>query len=412
MLFSIIFIIFLLIASAFFSSSETAFTSLSMMQIESIGEKRGKRGKLVKKLMKKPEKLIAALLTGNNLVNITLSVVATELTLKIFGNGYIGIMTGVLTLVVLIFGEVVPKNIALSNNEVVASFAAPAVNCFIFIFTPFIYIVNIISKFLTGFLSLSKKSPFSMEAIMGIMRYAETKGVLADYETEMVYAIFRLSQQKVSTIMTRRSDVFSLEEGLTVQEAREYLDEKKFSRIPVYDDNSENITGIVLATDILKKLADDENVKLGEIKRTPFFLSGNKKIREALLAMQTEKRNMAIVLDEYSGLAGIITIEDIMEEIAGELYDEGDITENEKILELENNTYRIYGNTPIWTVNDKLGISIPIGKFSQTIGGFIIDELGRIPTRKEKIEVKGAVIIVDSVSATKINTVIVTTSKS
>lgn len=412
MLFSIIFIIFLLIASAFFSSSETAFTSLSMMQIESIGETRGKRGKLVKKLMKKPEKLIAALLTGNNLVNITLSVVATELTLKIFGNGYIGIMTGVLTLVVLIFGEVVPKNIALAHNEVVASFAAPIVNCFIVVFSPFIFIVNIISKFLTGFLSLSTKSPFSMDAIMSIMRYAETKGVLADYETEMVYAIFRLSQQKVSTIMTRRSDVFSLKESLTVQESREFLDEKKFSRIPVYDDNSENITGIVLATDILKKLADGENAKLGEIKRAPFFLSGNKKIRKALSAMQTEKKNMAIVLDEYSGLAGIITIEDIMEEIAGELYDEGDITENEKIVELDNNTYRIYGNTPIWTVNDKLSISIPSGKLSQTIGGFIIDELGRIPARKEKIEVKGAVITVDSVSATKINTVIVTTSES
>ncbi len=407
-------IVSLLILSGFFSSSETAFTSLSSFQIDSIAEKRGNRGKLVRKLLKKPEKFLTAILAGNNLVNISLSVISTRLTIDLLGNAFIGYMTGLLTLAILIFGEVIPKNLALAHNEAVAVFSAPIINAFIIVFSPFVYFITLISSFITRYLSPKSRDPLTMDAILRLVRYAEAKGVLEDYERDMVHAVFRLDQQNISSIMTHRTEVFSLDKSSRIVDVIDLITGKNFSRIPVYEDNPENIRGIVLVKDIVRNIGCREEkkyIKLEDIMLPPFFLSDNKKIRDALFMMQKEKRNMAIILDEYSGLSGIVTVEDIIEEIVGELYDEDDSPEHEKITITGENTYIVTGSSLISTVNDSLGISLPIGRFSQTIGGFIIDELGRIPKRKEKISVKGAEIIVDSVSMTKINNVKIILSK-
>ena len=407
-------IVSLLILSGFFSSSETAFTSLSSFQIDSIAEKRGSRGKLVKKLLKKPEKFLTAILAGNNLVNISLSVISTRLTIDLLGNAFIGYMTGLLTLAILIFGEVIPKNLALAHNEEVAVFSAPIINTFIIVFSPFVYFITLISSFITRYLSPKSRDPLTMDAILRLVRYAEAKGVLEDYERDMVHAVFRLDQQNISSIMTHRTEVFSLDKSSRIVDVIDIITGKNFSRIPVYEDNPENIRGIVLVKDIVRNIGCREEkkyIKLEDIMIPPFFLSDNKKIRDALFMMQKEKRNMAIILDEYSGLSGIVTVEDIIEEIVGELYDEDDSPEHEKITITGENTYLVTGSSLISTVNDSLGINLPIGRFSQTIGGFIIDELGRIPKRKDKISVKGAEIIVDSVSMTKINNVKIILSK-
>jgi len=407
-------ILSLLILSGFFSSSETAFTSLSSFQIDSIAEKRGSRGKLVRKLLKKPEKFLTAILAGNNLVNISLSVISTRLTIDLLGNAFIGYMTGLLTLAILIFGEVIPKNLALAHNEAIAVFSAPIINAFIIVFSPFVYFITLISSFITRYLSPKSRDPLNMDAILRLVRYAEAKGVLEDYERDMVHAVFRLDQQNISSIMTHRTEVFSLDKNSRIVDVIDLINSKNFSRIPVYEDNPENIKGIVLVKDIVKNIGcreDKKYIKLEDIMLPPFFVSDNKKIRDALFMMQKEKRNMAIILDEYSGLSGIVTVEDIIEEIVGELYDEDDSPEHEKITITGENTYIVTGSSLISTVNDSLGINLPIGRFSQTIGGFIIDELGRIPKRKDKISVKGAEIIVDSVSMTKINNVKIILSK-
>ncbi|MDX9800774.1 MAG: hemolysin family protein [Spirochaetia bacterium] len=404
----IILIVSLLLLSGFFSSSETAFTSLSTLQIETLADKKGSRGKLVKKLLKNPEKLLTAILTGNNLVNISLSVISTRFTIELLGNAFIGFMTGFLTLAILIFGEVIPKNLALLHNEGISVFAAPIINTFLIIFSPIIWFITLISSSITRYLSPQTRDPLTMDAILRLVRYAEAKGVLEDYERDMVHAVFRLDQQNISSIMTHRTEVFSLDKSSRIIDVIDLINSNSFSRIPVYEDNPENIKGIVLVKDIVKKIGcREENVfiKLEDIMIPPYFLPDNKKIRDALFIMQKAKKNMAIILDEYSGLAGIVTIEDIIEEIVGELYDEDDTPEHDKITILNENTYLVSGSALISMVNDSLGTSLPIGRFSQTIGGFIIDELGRIPKRKEKIFVKGAEIVVDSVSLTKINNV-------
>ncbi len=415
MMIEFIAIVILLILSAFFSATETSFTSLSSIQIEVIAEKRGRRGKLVKKLLKKPEKFLTSVLAGNNLVNISISVISTEVTLKLFGNAIIGIMTGVLTLMILIFGEVIPKNIALAHNEAIAVFTAPFINFFIIISSPFVFFIILISRFVTKIFSKKQKDPITTDAILRLVKYADAQGILEDYENEMVHAVFRLGQQNISSIMTHRTDVFSLDKNSFIKNVMGLINSWGFSRIPIFDKNPENIVGIVLVKDLVKKVSnpkiDVSIVKLSDIMIPPFFISGNKKIREALFLMQKEKRNMAIVLDEYSGLAGIVTMEDIVEEIVGELYDEKDDLESEKITPVSENTYLVQGNTLISTINDRLGINLPIGRFSQTIGGYVIDELGRIPKKKEKLSFENIVLTVNSVSVTKINSIIITIIK-
>ena len=415
MMIEIIAIIILLFLSAFFSSTETAFTSLSSIQIETLAEKRGRRGKLIKKILKKPAKFLTTVLTGNNLVNVTISVLSTKITLALFGDAVIGIMTGILTLMLLIFGEVVPKNIALAHNERVAVFTVPLINIFIIIFSPFVFIISFISRFITKKISKKQKDPITTDAILRLVKYADAKGILEDYETEMVHAVFRLGQQNISSIMTYRTEVFSLEKNSLLKDVMRDINSKGFSRIPVFDANPENIVGIVLVKDLVKRVSNSPEdvslIKLSDIMIPPFFIPVTKKIREALFIMQKEKRTMAIVLDEYSGLAGILTMEDIVEEIVGELYDERDSLESEKITPLSDNTYFVQGNALISTVNDRLRINLPIGRLSQTIGGYVIDELGRIPKKKEKISFEKVILTVNSVSVTKINSIIAAINK-
>jgi len=410
-------IILLLFFSAFFSFTETAFTSLSSIQIEALMEKHAKRVRLIKKILKKPEKFLTTVLAGSNLANITISVLSTKITLQLFGDAVIGIMTGIITLIILIFGDVVPKNIALAHNETIALLTAPLINIIIIIFSPFVFFITIISRFITKRFSKKQKDPITTGAILRLVKYADAQGVLEDYETEMVHAVFRLGQQNISSIMTYRTDVFSLEKNILIKDVMGLISLKGYSRIPIFDKHQENIVGIALVKDLVKRIStstDDVSlVKLSDIMIPPFFISVNKKIREALFIMQKEKRNMAIVLDEYSGLAGILTMEDILEEIVGELYDERESLqmESEKITSVSENTYLVQGNTLISTVNDKLGISLPIGRFSQTIGGYVIDELGRIPKKKDTISFKNIMLTVNSVSITKINNIMITIQK-
>ena len=415
MIIEILMLLGLLVFSSFFSLVETAFTSLSTIQIEALAEKRAKRVKLIKKILKHPEKFITTVLAGSNLANITISVVSTKITLQLFGDAFIGIMTGIITLAILIFGDVVPKNIALVHNGSIAVFTAPIVNFFIIIFSPFVFFISSISRLITKIFSKNRRDSITTGAILQLIKYADAQGILEEYETEMVHAVFRLGQQNVGSIMTHRTDVFSLEKSSLVKDVMGLINYRGYSRIPVFDKNQEDIVGVVLVKDLAKKLSglagELSYITLSDVMIPPFFVSENKKIKEVLLLMQKEKKSIAIVRDEYSGLAGIITMEDIVEEIFGELYDEKESLgriESEKIIAKSENTYLVQGNALISTLNDRLEINLPIGRLSQTIGGYVIDELGRIPKKKDKISFENVILVVNSVSATKINDIVIT----
>ncbi len=412
MVFKYITVIILLLLSAFFSSSETAFTSLSISQIESLAARKGARGRLVKKLLKKPEHLLTTILTGNNLVNISLTAITTEVTIKLFGNSFIGIMTGVLTLTVLIFGEVIPKNLAIAYNEQISVFSAPVIKGFMVILRPFVNFISWVSTLVTSLIGVRPKDRISMDSILLLIRYAEAKGVVEDYENDMVHGVFRLAQQNIVSIMTHRTDVFSLDGNDTLGSSLPKIMKSGFSRIPIYENGVENITGSIYIKDILNSYSEiDNGLKLKEISRPPIFISGNRKVGEVLFLMKKEKKKMAIVLDEYSGLSGLVTMEDILEEVVGEMYDENEERLSEKIVKRNENEYFILGNTPISMLNDRIGIHIPIGRLSQTLGGFIIDELGRIPSVNEKIVIPSGELTVNSVSSRKVKSVILRLKK-
>ena len=228
-------IVILLILSAFFSSSETAFTSLSVIQIETLSEKKGRRGRLVKKLLNTQEHLLITLLTGNNLVNISLTAITTEMTIKLFGNTYIGIMTGILTLIVLIFGEVVPKNFAIIHNEFIAIHSASLVHVFMVILRPVVLLLDWISSMFIRLIGRKRKDRISMDSILLLMRYAEARGIVEDYENDMVHGVFRLAQQNISSIMTHRTNVFSLEADSIAYDSENEIIKSGYSRIPVYE---------------------------------------------------------------------------------------------------------------------------------------------------------------------------------
>ncbi|MDY3938918.1 MAG: hemolysin family protein [Spirochaetia bacterium] len=377
--------IFLLFLSAFFSATETAFTSLSFVTVKMMGESKSLPSRLVARLMKRQDLLLGTILLGNNLVNIAATSIATAYTIARFSDAAVTIATLAVTVIVLIFGEVTPKQVALAHNEFFAKAAAFPMSVLIPLFSPFVYSVMIFSKVITRLISWNKaKKPVSLEAILHMVSLAEDVGVVEEYENDMVKMIFRLNDIPVSSIMTHRTEVFSLDAEMTIGAARQVLKESPtFSRIPIYDKDSENIRGIVLARDILT--GEYPDLKLKSIEYNPIFVSETKKVSELFAIFKIKKLKMAVVLDEYGGLAGIVTQEDVVEEITGELYDEDEDRAQSRLIRLDENTYLLNGDLPIDIFSGEVDADLVPSRYSQTMAGYIFETLGKIPLEGESV---------------------------
>ena len=370
----------LLIFSACFSATETAFTSLSAPQLRQISIERGKLGKLVKKLAESPDRLLTTILLGNNLVNIAASAIATSLTIQLFGSRMIGIMTGVLTLIILIFAELTPKRIAIARNVQLSLISARPIWLLANILRPVVFIISAVSSFITRFIIAEENKSVSFESLLHMMSAAEEEGVVENYETEMVKSVFRLNDVSVQGIMTHRTDVFSLDKNLRLQDSVAEINESGFSRIPVYDKEPENIVGIVLSKDVTSHIINGEGGKrLADIMHEPIFIPATRKLHELFYMLKQEMLNISIILDEYGGLAGIVTREDIIEEILGELYDENEDQGIEKIQRLDDNLWRIMGDTSLHQFSDTFEIDMPETEYAETIAGYFVEQLDRIP---------------------------------
>ena len=374
-----------LFLSAFFSATETAFTSLSFVTVKMMGESKSLPSRLVARLMKRQDLLLGTILLGNNLVNIAATSIATAYTIARFSDAAVTIATLAVTVIVLIFGEVTPKQVALAHNEFFAKAAAFPMSVLIPLFSPFVYSVMIFSKVITRLISWNKaKKPVSLEAILHMVSLAEDVGVVEEYENDMVKMIFRLNDIPVSSIMTHRTEVFSLDAEMTIGAARQVLKESPtFSRIPIYDKDSENIRGIVLARDILT--GEYPDLKLKSIEYNPIFVSETKKVSELFAIFKIKKLKMAVVLDEYGGLAGIVTQEDVVEEITGELYDEDEDRAQSRLIRLDENTYLLNGDLPIDIFSGEVDADLVPSRYSQTMAGYIFETLGKIPLEGESV---------------------------
>ena len=384
MIIEIILLVILLILSGFFSSTETAFTSLSIIQAQKLIEDHGKKGKRVQRLSQNPDILLTTLLIGNNLVNIGATALATKLTITLFGSNAIGYMTGVLTFFILIFGEVTPKQIAMAKNMTICLNTSATVLVLSWILRPFIWIITFISSSITKLFVSSNQRALTLENLLQMVSMGENMGIVETYENQMVKNVFRINDTPIQGIITHRTDVFSLDYNLNITEIYDSILESGFSRIPVYKDNSENIIGIILVRELIRISFDSlQNYHLRDIMAEPLFIPHSKKVNEVFSLLKKKNINIAIVLDEYGGLAGIVTREDVIEEIFGELYDEHEIKDTDKIIFETDNRWIISGDTSFYDIHDILDLDLKHSKRILTIGGYLIEKIGRIPEEQE-----------------------------
>lgn len=392
-----------LLFSAFFSGTETAFTSLSEAQVQEIKNTQGKRGEYVSALTARPDILLTTVLVGNNLMNIAGSVMASEITIRLFGSAVLGITTGVLTLIVLIFGEVVPKQVAIAHNVFWTIHVSRTIWILSIVLKPVVWFMSAISRLITRLSHGSGSGGVTRESILYLAKHAETIGILEAFKFRMVRNVLRFTEVTVSAIMTHRTKIFSLDKDMSLQDAFTRVTEAGYSRVPVYDGHPEHIVGIALLKNLVRRVAaggNDEPLKAVMVE--PIFVPENKRIHEMLAQFRRFGLNIAIVLDEYGGVSGLVTIEDVVEEILGEIYDEHEVQEGDKIVPLNEDNYRLIADLPIYVANDALGVEIPQTRDVQTIGGYIAEQLGRLPAQGEHVETPAGAFLIETMARKRI----------
>lgn len=382
----IIVLLILIAMSSFFSMSETALMSISKIRLRHMVEEEVPNAKLVDKLLEDPNKLLGAILIGNNIVNIGASSLATILATNIFGSGGVGIATGVMTILVLIFGEITPKSIAKQKAEAVALKVAKVIKFTVFIFKPFINIFTGISSLFIRLLGCDPNAtePFiTEEELKTMVDVSEEEGVLENVEKEMIFNVFEFADQQVKDIMVQRVDIVSVDEDATYDEVMEVIKSEQFSRIPVYNQTIDNIIGVLNVKDLAMVENPRENFDIKKYIREPYYTFEFKKIVELFKEMKKTRNHIAVVLDEYGGTVGIVTIEDLVEEIVGEIEDEYD--EDKSSVEVINdNEYIFDGSVRLHDISDIIGINIESEEFD-SVGGLMIGELGRMPEENEEV---------------------------
>ncbi|ERK28684.1 HlyC/CorC family transporter [Clostridium intestinale] len=401
----IIVLIFLLLLSAFFSASETALMSLSKIRIRHMVEDGVKGAKLIEKLTEDPNKLLGSILVGNNVVNIGASALATSVAVKAFGESGVGIATAIMTILVLIFGEITPKSIAKQRSEGVSLKVSGIVNIIVKILRPFVAIFTFISSTVLKLFGgdLNKDQPFiTQEELKTMVDVGEEEGVLEEEEKEMIFNVFEFGDIQVKDVMVQRVDIVALGLDSTYDDVIDIIKEEQFSRIPVYNESIDDIIGIMYVKDLIL-LNNKDNFKVKDCIREAYYTFEFKKVTELFKEMKKSRNHMAVVLDEYGGTVGIVTIEDLLEEIVGEIEDEYDELE-EEIEVVKEDEYIVDGRIRLDDLSDLIGVKMESEEFD-SIGGFVIGQLGRIPEPKEEVSYENMRFVVEEIDKNRIKKV-------
>lgn len=386
----LILIILGVMGSAFFSSSETALTSLNVFKIRQMEENGVENSSLVRRLTDDIGKVLTTILIGNNIVNIVTTTIATIFFTDLLGSSGAVVSTIILTLTILIFGEVTPKNIATSSSEKLALKVAKPIKFFDFILKPLSFFLQAITNFLTKIIigeNSQKGDLVTEEDLKTIVDVSEEQGVINDQESEIINNVFEFGDSDVEDIMTARTNMEAIAADMEDKELKDFLKNCKHSRIPVYGKSIDNIIGILHMKDIVAFIAEDKDLNIEEMVRPAFYVYDNMHIFDLFKSMRGENVSLAIVIDEYGGTSGIVTIEDIVEELVGEIEDEYD-THLETILKINDKEYLVNPSIHINDFNDYFDTDIEQIK-NDSIGGYLIDNLGRIPKLGDTIEVSG-----------------------
>ncbi|WP_024614240.1 hemolysin family protein [Clostridium sp. Ade.TY] len=401
----IILLIVLLMLSGFFSMSETALMSLSKIRIRHMVEEGVKGAKLVEKLIEDPNKLLGAILIGNNIVNIGSSAIATSLAVKISGGSEsaVAIVTGIMTVLILIFGEITPKSIAKQKSEKVSLKVSKPIKFCVLIFKPFVSIFTVISSVFIRLLGGDPKAtePFiTEEELKTMVGVSEEEGVLEDVEKEMIFNVFDFGDLQVKDVMVQRVDVTAVEINSSYEELMKVIKEDQFSRIPVYDDTIDDIVGIINVKDLIMAGYEGGEFDAKKYMREPLYTFEFKKIIELFNEMKKSRNHMAVVLDEYGGTVGIVTIEDLVEEIVGDIEDEYD-KEREMIEVIKEDEYVVDGSARLDDISDLIGVNMESEEFD-SVGGLIIGELGTIPSSGQEVMIGKIRFVVEEVEKNRI----------
>lgn len=386
-------LIFLLFLSGFFSSAETALVSANKIKIRTLEQEGNKRAKIVLRIFENPDKMLSAILIGNNLVNTFSASIAATIAYN-FGGTWVGIATFIITLLILIFGEITPKTIATKHAENIALLYAPTISFLMLIFTPIILFINGISSVLLKFIGLEmeKSGPSLTEnELRTIVDVSHEEGVIEEDEKDMIKNVFDLGDVRAKDVMVPRVHVAMIEIGETYEEIIELYKEEKYTRIPVYEDTIDNVVGLINMKDLILYQKDEE-FSVRNFMRKPYFVFENKKVSDLLLEMKQSTLNLAIVLDEYGELAGIITLEDIIEEIVGEVRDEYDGHEALNIQKINERLYKVKGYLSLHDLNEALDLNLDSEDY-ESVGGLVIDALGHFPVLRDQITLENGITL-------------------
>lgn len=404
----LIFLFILLFLSAFFSSAETAMTTVNKIHIMALVDEGNRRAKTLLKIIDNPGKLLSTILIGNNIVNLSASALATTWTTRVFGNSYIGLATGILTLLVLLFGEITPKTLATFSAEKFSLAYAPVILFLMKILTPVIFLVNILSNGVLFLLRVDpnrKQNTMTEQELRTIVDVSHEDGVIESEERQMIYNVFDFGDSQAKDVMVPRIDMSFVNVNTTYEELIQIFREDGYTRYPVYEDTTDTIIGTINMKDLLVRDSNRE-FSVRDILRKPYFTYEHKSTAALLMEMKEYAVNLAIVLDEYGATAGMITLEDLLEEIVGEIRDEYDADEEEDFREIvPNREYLAQGSAKLDDLNEALGLDLTSDDYD-SIGGYIIEQLDNLPATGETCTTAdGLKLVVDEIEKNRIETV-------
>ncbi len=389
----LVIIVILLLLSAFFSSSETALSAVSEIKVKSMVEEGRKGSIILYKVVKNYGKMLSSILVGNNIVNIVASSLVTTLTIDMVGDRFIGYATGILTLVVLLFGEIIPKRVAKIRAEKISLLYAPVIYCLMIVFTPIIWLVEKMAKAILWVLRINpdEKSAITEAELRTFVDVSHHDGVIEPEEKEMINNVFDFSDSVVREIMIPNIDMVCVEDSASYDEVKAVFKDCMYTRLPVYKDERGNIIGLINIKDFI--IVDDKkNFKIEDIMRSGYYTYEYKKTADLMIELREEAAPLAFVLSEYGLCVGMVTMEDLLEEIVGEIRDEFDEEELESIKKVEKNAYIIDGARKLDDINDALGTELDSEAYD-SIAGLILEQLNRIPKEGDEVTLEGGITL-------------------
>lgn len=400
----LVLVILLLSLSAFFSSAETALTTVSKMRIRTLAEAGDKKAITLMKVIENPGKMLSMILVGNNIVNLSASSMMTTLTMELFGSKAVGVATGVLTLLILVFGEITPKTMATLNAERLSLAYAGIVYWLMRLLTPVIFLVNKLSTAVMFLLRVDpnkKPDAITEDELRTIVEVSHEEGVIESEEKKMINNVFDFGDAVARDVMVPRIDMVMVDVNATYKELIELFRKERFTRIPVYENSTDNVIGIINVKDFL--LYDNaQKFSLRDLLRQPLYTYEYKKTAELMVEMRKTSNNIIIVLDEYGATAGLITLEDMLEEIVGDIRDEYDEDEEDEVKEIAPNEYLVSGSAKLDDLNDRLDLELESEDY-ESIGGLVIGLLEHLPEEGEAVDCGNIRLVVEHVEKNRID---------